>query len=112
MRILYKMLCMAFMITLGTLITAHAQPTVTGAVTDVNGPISGVSVSVLGTNKGTQTDPDGRLSIQANKGDSLQSSSVGYKPQTAIVESSLTLYITLIEDARELSEVVLTALGI
>lgn len=112
MRILYKMLCMAFMITLGTLITAHAQPTVTGVVTDVNGPISGVSVSVLGTNKGTQTDSDGRFSIQANKGDSLQFSIVGYKRQTAIVESSMTLYITLMEDASELSEVVVTALGI
>src|SRR5690606_36044952 len=112
MRILYKMLCMPFMITLGTLITAHAQPTVTGVVTDVNGPIAGVSVPVLGTNRGTETDSDGRFSIQANKGDSLQFSIVGYKRQTAIVESSMTLYITLMEDASELSEVVVTALGI
>src|SRR5690606_36633402 len=112
MRILYKMLCMAFMITLGTLITAHAQPTVTGVVTDVNGPISGVIVSVQGTNMGTQTDEDGRFSIQANTADSLQFSIVGYKRQTPIVASSVTLYITLMEDASELSEVVVTALGI
>ncbi|MGV3764303.1 SusC/RagA family TonB-linked outer membrane protein [Parapedobacter sp.] len=112
MRILYKKLCMAIVITLGTLITAYAQQTVTGVVTDANGPVPGVSVSVTGTSRGTQTDTEGRYSIQASQGETLVFSIIGYTRQTVVVGNSATINVTLEEDAGQLDEVVVTALGI
>lgn len=62
-------------IALCTLVSAsslYAQQAVTGIVTGTNGALSGVTVSVVGTNKMTQTNNDGRYSIQAKKGDKLK----------------------------------------
>lgn len=112
MRILYKKLCMATMIILSTLITAHAQQTVTGIVTDANGPVPGVTVSIQGTNRGTQTDVDGRYSIQATAGETMQFSIIGYKAHTIVVGTSTSVNVMLEEDASQLDEVVVTALGI
>src|SRR5690606_13055618 len=112
MSMLYKKLCIANVITLGTLITAHAQQTVTGVVTDANGPVPGATVAIQGSTRGTQTDTDGRYSIQASQGETLVFSIIGYTRQTVIVGSSPTINVTLEEDAGQLDEVVVTALGI
>ena len=103
---------MAILITLGTLITAHAQQTVTGVVTDANGPIPGVTVAVQGSTRGTQTDTDGRYSIQASQGETLIFSIIGYTRQTITVGTSTTIDVVMQEDAGQLDEVVVTALGI
>src|SRR5690606_21352535 len=112
MRILYKKLCMPTMIILSTLMTAHAQQTVTGVVTDANGPVPGVTVSIQGTNRGTQTDVDGRYSIQATAGETMQFYIIGYKAHTIVVCTSTSVSVMLEEDASQLDEVVVTALGI
>src|SRR5690606_24319590 len=112
MRILYKKLCMSTMIILSTLIAAHAQQTVTGVVTDVNGPIPGATVAVDGSTRGTQTDAEGRYSIQASQGETMVFSIIGYTRQTVTVGSSAMINITMVENASELGEVVVTALGI
>lgn len=112
MRILYKKLCMATMVLLSTLMTAHAQQTVTGVVTDANGPVPRVTVSIQGTNRGTQTDAHGRYSIQAAAGETMQFSIIGYKAHTIVVGTSTSVNVMLEEDAGQLDEVVVTALGI
>ncbi len=78
---------------------------VSGIVIDDSGPIPGVSVIIKGTSIGTTTDFDGKYLINANTGDALVFSYVGYETQEVIVNSS-TLNITL-QSGVALDEVVL-----
>ncbi len=88
--------------------------TVTGTVTDASddSPLPGANVLVQGTTTGAQTDFDGNYSIQASEGDVLIFTYIGMKSQTATVGSSDTINIFMAEDASQLDEVVVTALGI
>lgn len=88
--------------------------TVSGTVTDSNGgaPLPGVSISVQGTQKGTQTDFDGNFSLEVATGDVLVFSYMGMKTQTVTVGSLNTINLSMEEDASKLDEVVVTALGI
>lgn len=91
---------------------ANAQQTVTGTVRDEQGTLSGVSVSVVGATRGTQTDDGGRFSIQASPGEILRFSIIGYEVQQVTVGTAATINVTLVADASQLEEVVVTALGI
>ncbi len=71
-------------------------------------PMPGVNVIVKGTNTGTQTDFDGNYSIQANNGDVLVFSYVGYITQEYIIIDNKGTNITLVEDISSLEEVVVT----
>ena len=87
--------------------------TVTGQVLDENGePMIGATVSVKGTSVGTATDFDGRFSISAAQGATLTVSYVGYGTRNVRVDGT-NLTITMEPTAAcDLSEVVVTALGI
>ncbi len=91
--------------------TLFAQQSVTGKVTDATGPVSGVTVSVKGTARGTQTAADGSFTIQAAQGETLRFSNVGYKTTEIIVGSTKTINVTLTDDASALDEVIVTAMG-
>ena len=91
--------------------TMQAQQ-ISGTVTDDNGvPLPGASVVVEGTTNGVSTDFDGNYSINANTGETLVFSFVGYASQSQVVGSSATVDVQLSPD-NSLSEVVVTALGI
>lgn len=96
---------------LGVTGIAFAQNMVTGTVVDADGPLIGASVLVKGTTRGTITDFDGNYSIEANIGDELEFSYMGYNAQTIPVTSN-TIDVTMHEDTEVLSEVVVTAMGI
>ena len=84
-----------------------------GVITDANGiALAGVSVTVKGKNRGTTTNTKGEYSIDANQGDVLIYSYVGYDEKEVAVGSDATMdqSLTLVNQA--LSEVVVTALGI
>ncbi len=86
---------------------------VSGKVTDNSGnPLVGVSVTVKGTSKGTSTNTRGEFSIDANKGDVLVISYVGYTPQEFTVGDSRSVTISLEIANQQMTEVVVTALGI
>ncbi len=87
--------------------------TVTGQVLDENGePMIGATVSVKGTSVGTATDFDGRFSISTAQGATLTVSYVGYGTRDVRVDGT-NLTITMEPSAAcDLSEVVVTALGI
>ena len=87
----------------------YAQ-TVTGTVSDASGPLPGVNVLVKGTTTGTVTDFDGNFQINANNGDALVFSYIGYLRQEVIVSGS-TVNVTLAEDAAQLSEIVIIGYG-
>ncbi len=58
-----------------------AQKTITGVVNDTSGiPLLGAAVVIDGTAEGVATDFDGNYSIQANEGDVLVFSFVGFDP--------------------------------
>lgn len=88
------------------------QMDIKGVVSDQSGePLPGVSISVKGTTSGTITDVNGQFTIQAKKGNTLVFSYIGYqKLEQKVLENSLK--ITLKENAVEVDEVVVTALGI
>lgn len=84
--------------------------TVKGNISDVSGPLIGVSVMVVGTTNGTITDMDGNFTLECNAGDELEISYIGYN--TIRVKAQSNMQITLEESSTELEEVVVTALGI
>jgi TonB-linked SusC/RagA family outer membrane protein len=86
------------------------QQVITGTVSSDTGPIPGASVVVEGSTKGVLTDFDGNYSIEANQGDVLVASYVGFTSQklTVIGSDNLNFYLTV----NSLDEVVVTALGI
>lgn len=108
----YSKCCSITLVMLFSLSSLFAQQTVTGRVTDPNGAgLPGVSVSVVGTNKAAQSNMDGNYSIEANNGQKLRFTSVGYQTQEINVTSS-SLNVTMQEDAGNIDEVVVTAMGI
>lgn len=88
------------------------EKTVTGMVTDDDGlPLLGVTIIIEGTSTGTTTDFDGNYSIQAEEGQILIFSYIGYETERFTVGSSNTVNITM-SSGSVLSEVVVTALGV
>ncbi len=109
-KVHYFLTCLAFLCIQG--IFAQTK-TVSGTVTDSDGgPLPGVNVLVQGTTNGTQTDFDGNYSIEASEGDVLSFSYLGTKTQNITVGASNTINLSMEEDASQLDEVVVTALGI
>ena len=89
------------------------QRTVTGTVVSGvdNNPLSGVTVSVKGTNTITQTDANGKFSITANTGQSLQFTYVGFTLQEVVIGTDNVINITLAQDQGTLSDVVVVGYG-
>ena len=88
--------------------------TVSGTVSDENGsPLPGVNVVEKGTNNGTSTDFDGNYSITvSNASGTLVFSSLGFATREVAIGGQSTVNVSLAEDASQLDEVVVTALGI
>jgi iron complex outermembrane receptor protein len=97
-----------------TMLTVHAfaQQTLTGTVRDASGPLPGVSVSVKGTSKVTQTSSAGKFSISVNPGEVIAFSAVGFARQEVTVGNQTSLDITMKDSENKLNEVVVTSLGI
>ncbi|MFT5738316.1 MAG: TonB-dependent SusC/RagA subfamily outer membrane receptor, partial [Maribacter sp.] len=87
--------------------------TVSGSVADPSGvPLPGVNVVEKGTSNGTSTDFDGNYSLSVGNNATLVFSSLGYESKDVSVNGQSNVNATLAEDASQLDEVVVTALGI
>lgn len=86
---------------------------ITGVIVDnMDMPLPGVNVTIKGTTTGTQTDFDGLFSINAENGDVLEISFIGFKNQEITVTANTNeISIALEEDIGMLSEVVVTGYG-
>lgn len=83
-----------------------------GKVSDEKGEgLPGVSISLLGTTKGTTTDANGNFSIDAEKGDILIFSSIGYEKKEIKIGNETLIQVSLKTDDKLLSEVVVTGYG-
>lgn len=91
---------------------AYAQKNISGTVRDATGPLPNVNILVKGTNTGTQTNNAGKFTISAKPSDILVFTLLGYNKQELIVGSQSAINISLTESSNELSEVVVTSLGI
>jgi len=90
----------------------HAQKTVTGTVSDKDGPLPGASVIEKGTSNGVTTDFDGKFSLKvADENALLKISFIGYTDREIAVKGQVALTIILVEDSQTLDEVVVNALG-
>ncbi|WDF62810.1 SusC/RagA family TonB-linked outer membrane protein [Flavobacterium sp. KACC 22763] len=87
------------------------EKTISGIVSDGNGPIPGANVVVKGTSSGVQTDFDGKYKIKAKTGDVLVFSYMGMKDQIITIGNSSSVNVKLQEDGKELDEVVVVAYG-
>lgn len=84
--------------------------TITGKITSADGtPMPGVNVLVKGTAKGTSTDSEGKYTIDANDGDMLVFSFIGFKTVEVRVSNQTVVDVTLEEDVATLGEVTVNA---
>lgn len=91
------------------------QRTISGKVSDdiTGDPIAGSTVAVKGTKIATQTNSSGYFTITVpNANSRLVISSVGFQPQDISVAGQTNFNVSLKTSNRELTEVVVTALGI
>jgi len=108
---LLKLTCLIMLLS----VSVYAQK-VTGKVTsETDGaPMPGVSVLVKGTATGTATDSDGgyALNVSDVSNSTLVFSFIGYVTKEVSLQGRSVVDVALTDDATQLSEVVVTALGI
>ncbi|GAB3023506.1 SusC/RagA family TonB-linked outer membrane protein [Spirosoma pulveris] len=110
-----KILLMSFLLVCSFWLPAWAQErTIKGKVTAAEDgtPLPGVSVVLKGLARGTNTDANGSYSINAPaKGGTLVFSFVGSATQEIEIGNRTVIDVKLANDAKQLGEVVVTALG-
>ncbi|MBC5775979.1 SusC/RagA family TonB-linked outer membrane protein [Pontibacter sp. KCTC 32443] len=110
-----KLLMLTFLLVSALLQQAMAQSrTITGKVTDAstNQPLPGVTVLVKGTTVGTASTVDGSYTINVPEGgNTLVFRYIGYVTTERAISGN-TVNVALPVDAKQLGEVVVTALGI
>jgi len=108
----FKGLCCALALSILSVAATHAQR-ISGIVTDAetNELLPGATITVSKSARGTVTDGDGKFSIEARTGETLNISLVGYTSQSIAVSEGGDLRIALVPD-NKLQEVIVTALGI
>ena len=90
----------------------NAQTTVSGVVSDKNGPLPGVSVLVQGTNNAVATDVDGKYQLaNVSSNTTIAFSFIGYKTQNIVVGGKKAINVILVEDLQSLNEVVVVGYG-
>ena len=82
-----------------------------GVVSDADGSLPGVSVTIEGTTTGVQTDFDGNYTINAKEGDVLVYNYLGYKTEQRTVGSESVINVTMTQDSTELDEIVVIGYG-
>ena len=85
---------------------------ISGKVNNEKGePLQGVSVVVKGTTRGTTTNAAGNFTIDAEAGETLDFSMVGYKTFSIKVGQENTITVQLESEVANISEVVVTGYG-
>ncbi len=102
-----------FMIFLfGLITTVYSQQTISGTVTETQGPLPGVNIIVKGTQNGTTTDFDGKYTLSNVANDAiLVFSFIGFVTQEVSVNSQPTIDVIMQEDAAALDEIIVVGYG-
>lgn len=111
-----KRILLLFFAIIGTCYSIHAQSRkVTGKITNQENqqPVSGVSVSVKGTDIGTSTDASGNFSLMVPaKNNTLVISNVGFVTREVAIDNRSVINVSLAIENKALDEVIVTALNI
>ena len=113
MRLLLRSLMIVTLISISVSSMAQ-EKTVSGTVLSQkdNEPIANATVTNRNTKKSTTTTSTGRFTLKASKGDVLEISSVGHLNFTVTVGDGAEIPVNLAVNEKQLSEVVVTSLGI
>jgi TonB-linked SusC/RagA family outer membrane protein len=107
----YKMLDNNLIVVLST-IAALQDIQITGRITGENGePLSGVSIALVGSNRGTATDNNGQFTITVPQDGTLRISYVGYQNQEVKVNNNSLINIQLKASAIQMDQVVVVGYG-
>ncbi|HEX7904306.1 MAG TPA: SusC/RagA family TonB-linked outer membrane protein [Chitinophagaceae bacterium] len=110
----FRFLIASFLIVFSLPLISHAQENkISGTVlSDDDGtPMIGVTVTNIATKKRAQTNSAGYYSIEAQKGQQLSFSFVGYVLKLITVEDAAMISIRLVENVNELGNVIVTGYG-
>ena len=90
---------------------AFAQINIKGKVSDEkNDPLSGASILIKSTKKGTTSGLDGSFTLSAQRGTKLIVTAIGYEPYE--IAAGLNMSIKLNIDTKLLNDVVITGVGV
>lgn len=90
----------------------HIVNEVSGTVTDDKGdPLPGVTVVVKGTNRGTNTDVNGKYSLSVEARAILVFSFIGFRTQEITVGAQSSINVQMVADQKQLEEVVVVGYG-
>lgn len=88
------------------------EKSISGVITDQQGePIIGATVTIKGTVTGVLTDLDGKYSIQAREGETLEFRYIGYNSIEQKIKKGNVMNITLAESNINLDDVVIVGYG-
>ncbi|MEQ3498393.1 TonB-dependent receptor [Tenacibaculum sp. SSH1-16] len=107
---LKNVICVLFFFSFMLNVNAQEKK-ITGVVSDSSGPLPGVNVILKGTTTGTETDFDGKYSLNAKEGDILVFSFVGMKVTEKVVDAGSELNVLMQENANLLEEIVIVGYG-
>ena len=102
----------AFLFFFTAIISVYSK-TINGKVTDQNNhPLPGVNILVKSSGASAQTDFDGKFRIDAEKGDFLVFSYIGFETkEIRIKDPSKEIKVVLTEDTSELEEIVIAGMA-
>lgn len=100
-----------FMVLSMNVLSAQNTITVSGVVSDVDGPLIGASVMIPGTTTGTTTDLDGKYTLSIPSGSTLEYAFMGYVSKTQVVRNSGVVNVVLEADTNFLEETVVIGYG-
>ena len=91
---------------------AFSQTVITGTVTDSFGqPLPGANIIIENSTRGGSTDFDGKFTVEANSGEILIVSYVGFITNKTTIDERTSYTIVLSEDNAQLDEIVVVGYG-
>lgn len=110
----WKLLSLIMFVTLGMItnnLMAQGVP-ISGTVLSEDGtPVPGVTVTVIGTDRATVTDMQGKFTITAKEGAMLEFSHISYGKQKIKAAAGMKVSLTT-DNTGQMQDVVVTAMGI
>ena len=109
-----KFLMAQFLLLLFSLPVLAQDVAITGTVTSTEdaSTLPGVNIAIKGTTRGTSSGADGTYQLNVPAGATLVFSFIGFTTQEIAVGNRTAVNVSLVTDAAQLQEVVVTALGI
>jgi TonB-linked SusC/RagA family outer membrane protein len=93
---------------------AQEKVTLTGAVSDKNGPLIGATVMIKGTSNGTGTDGTGQFKLSVTQPVNnlvLVISMIGFKTQEIVVGNQRSFQVVLVDNSLNLNQLVVVGYG-